>query len=95
MNTRVMPALLAAAALTALAWTAQTATATARPAASCGQLVQQTRQDLANAGAATGDTDWQSVRDDAQRFVNDHPWGGAGTRKLQEDIQELNASCAP
>jgi ElaB/YqjD/DUF883 family membrane-anchored ribosome-binding protein len=91
---RLAATLLASTALAALAWTAQTAPAAARPASTCGQLVAQTRQDLANAGAPTGDTDWQAVRDDAQQFVDDHPWGGAGVRKLQEDINQLNATCA-
>ncbi|MGE7439515.1 hypothetical protein [Kitasatospora sp. NPDC001175] len=94
---RLAATLLGAASLAALTWTAQAATApaAARLARTCAQTVQQTRLDLANAGVPTRDTAWQDVRDDAQEFVNDHPWGGAGTQKLSQDVSELNAFCAP
>ncbi|MEV7596373.1 hypothetical protein AB0O91_03180 [Kitasatospora sp. NPDC089797] len=63
-------------------------------AGTCSQAVQETRADLANAGAPTGHTDWQGVRDDAQSFVDSHPYGGSGTQKLKSDIQNLNYYCA-
>ncbi|MFJ2866686.1 hypothetical protein [Kitasatospora sp. NPDC087314] len=69
--------------------------ATALPATTCGQAVAQTRTDLANAGAPSSHTDWQGVRDDAQRFVDAHPYNGSGTVKLRADIHSLNANCAP
>ncbi|MGW2377536.1 MULTISPECIES: hypothetical protein [Kitasatospora] len=98
-RTRALAADVALALLTALALAAPAAPAHAaapdRPAATCGQIVAQTRQDLANAGAPTNDTDWQDVRDDAQDFVDSHPYGGAGTNKLRQDINRLNATCAP
>ncbi|KJS53517.1 hypothetical protein VM98_24780 [Streptomyces rubellomurinus subsp. indigoferus] len=84
--------------LAALAFAAPAApadAAPARPAATCGQTVAQTRQDLANVGAPTSRTDWQGVRDDAQRFVDSHPYNGSGTTRLRQDINELNAVCAP
>ncbi|MFF0296572.1 hypothetical protein ACFYST_21630 [Kitasatospora sp. NPDC004614] len=85
-------AVLAALPLATLAWAAP---ATARPASMCGDAVAQTRRDLANAGAPTDDTDWQDVRDDAQQFIDDHPWNGGATEALKRDINELNSYCAP
>lgn len=65
-----------------------------RPPSSRPGGVQQTRRDLANAGAPTDDTDWQDVRDEAQEFVDEHPWGGGAVEALKRDIQKLDFSCA-
>ncbi|MFJ5926099.1 hypothetical protein ACIQF6_26170 [Kitasatospora sp. NPDC092948] len=89
-------ALLAALPLAALVWTAvQAPPAAARTASACGDAVERTRQDLANAGAPTDDTDWQDVRNDAQQFLDDHPWDGPATEALKRDINALDAYCAP
>ncbi|MFE6103899.1 hypothetical protein [Streptomyces laurentii] len=94
----IVAAALGALPLTALLWTAQaqaqSAPTVARPVSVCGNAVQQTRRDLANAGAPTDDTDWQDVRDDAQEFVDEHPWGGGAVEALKRDIQKLDYYCA-
>ncbi|MFJ4188575.1 hypothetical protein [Kitasatospora sp. NPDC089509] len=63
-------------------------------AGTCNQAVQETRADLANAGAPSSHSDWQGVRADAQSFVDSHPYNGSGTNKLKSDIQELDYYCA-
>ncbi|MEW1654143.1 MULTISPECIES: hypothetical protein [unclassified Streptomyces] len=78
--------------LSHVAWAAQTP---GLPLASCAQAVRQTKADLQNAGAPTSSNDWQSVRDAAQQFINDHPGGGSGVEALQRDVQLLNSQCAP
>ncbi|MEU3074490.1 hypothetical protein [Streptomyces laurentii] len=52
------------------------------------------RRDPANAGAPADDTDWRDVRDDAQEFVDEHPWGGGAVEALKRDIQKLDYYCA-
>ncbi|WP_411145949.1 hypothetical protein [Streptomyces sp. x-80] len=87
-------ALVGAAALAVLVLAGPAVPAVAAPAATCGQAVAQTRSDLESAGAPSSHTDWQGVRDDAQSFVDSHPYDGSGTRKLRADIDSLNANCA-
>ncbi|MFE9116062.1 hypothetical protein [Streptomyces sp. NPDC007172] len=64
-------------------------------AGSCGEAVRNTRADLQSAGAPTGATDWQGVRNAAQDFLNRHPWNGPGTQALRGDVNDLNRLCAP
>ncbi|GAA1912918.1 hypothetical protein GCM10009837_41980 [Streptomyces durmitorensis] len=63
-------------------------------ASSCGEAVRNTRADLQQAGAPTGASDWQSVRNAAQDFLNQHPWNSPGTQVLQADVNDLNRLCA-
>ncbi|WP_406447999.1 hypothetical protein OG782_03995 [Streptomyces sp. NBC_00876] len=75
---------------------AAAAPASAGPqATSCGEAVRNTRSDLQQAGAPTGATDWQGVRNAAQDFLNQHPWNSPGTQALQADVNDLNRLCAP
>ncbi|MFJ8477958.1 hypothetical protein [Kitasatospora sp. NPDC094011] len=94
-RTHLADAVLALVAALALASPATPALAGPAPkAATCGQAVQETRTDLANAGAPSSHTDWQGVRVDAQRYVDDHAWNGSATQKLKGDINDLDRYCA-
>ncbi|MFD6885468.1 hypothetical protein [Streptomyces sp. NPDC059957] len=84
-----------AAALGATALLGASAPAGAAPLATCRDVVARTKADLNNAGAPTNANDWQAVRDAAQRFLNNHPWGSPGTQALQRDVNELGELCAP
>ncbi|MFF3979779.1 hypothetical protein [Streptomyces sp. NPDC001828] len=64
-------------------------------ATNCGEAVRNTRADLQKAGAPTNATDWQSVRNAAQNYLNSHPWNGPGTQALHQDVNDLNRLCAP
>ncbi|MFD4559875.1 hypothetical protein ACFWP5_37105 [Streptomyces sp. NPDC058469] len=80
----------------ALSATGPLATATAAPAAgNCRPAVAQTRTDLVNAGAPTRATDWQSLRNAAQDFINSHPRGGNEFTVLRRDVNNLDTPCAP
>lgn len=94
-TSRRIAAVLGALPLAALVWTAQTAPAVARSASVCSDAVAQTKQHLAQVGAPTSHTGWQDVRDDAQRFIDEHNWNGGGVDALRRDVQKLNYYCAP
>jgi hypothetical protein len=70
-------------------------TAQAASASSCREAVNNTRYHLELAGSPTSATDWQSVRDAAQRYLDEHPWQSPGNQALQQDINDLNRLCAP
>ncbi|WP_405499057.1 hypothetical protein OG501_01305 [Streptomyces niveus] len=75
---------------------AAAAPASSRPqAASCGEAVRNARAHLQQAGAPTGATDWQGVRNAAQDFLDRHPWNSPGTQVLRADVNDLNRLCAP
>ncbi|MER8047337.1 hypothetical protein [Streptomyces sp. NPDC094032] len=83
---------MSALALGALAFAAPTVQAAS--ASSCREAVDNTRYHLELADSPTSATDWQSVRDDAQRYLDEHPWQSPGNQALQQDIDDLNRLCA-
>ncbi|MFJ3840628.1 hypothetical protein ACIPY6_34680 [Streptomyces sp. NPDC090054] len=91
-----MPMAAAAVALgAAMALGASAPAGVAAPLANCRDVVARTKADLNNAGAPTNADGWQGVRDAAQRFVNSHPYSSPATDALRQDVNDLNALCAP
>ncbi|MGY0236792.1 hypothetical protein [Longispora urticae] len=67
--------------------------AAAEPGSHCWHAVQQTRADLRDAGAPSEASDWEGVRDDARRYLDDHP-SGPHSEALRGDVNNLNHHCA-